>query len=37
MNGNGTYTWKNRDKYVGEFKNGKFEGNGIKFYSNGIL
>lgn len=33
----GTYTYPNGDKYVGEFKDGKFHGKGIFTYANGTV
>ena len=34
-NGYGTYTWANGDKYVGEYKDGKYHGQGTYTYANG--
>ena len=35
MNGQGTYTYANGDKYVGEFKDEKFNGQGTATYADG--
>ena len=34
-NGYGTYTWANGDKYVGEFKDGNYNGQGTLTYADG--
>ena len=36
-NGNGTYTFANGDKYVGEFKDGKYHGQGTYTKSDGTV
>jgi len=33
----GTETWENGRKYVGEFKDGKFHGQGTLTYINGVV
>ena len=35
--GNGTFTFKNGDKYTGEFKQGKFCGKGVFYFKNGSV
>jgi len=35
QNGQGTYTWTNGDKYVGEFKDGLLHGQGTMIYADG--
>ena len=35
MHGQGTLTWANGEKYVGEWKDGKQDGIGKKTYSDG--
>ena len=35
INGNGTYTYANGSKYVGEYKNGKIYGQGTYKWANG--
>ena len=35
MTGQGTYSWANGDKYVGEFLNGQFNGQGTLTFVNG--
>ena len=35
MNGQGTYTWADGGKYVGQFKDDKFNGQGFFFFSDG--
>ena len=35
MNGQGTYTWSDGAKYVGEFKDGKKHGQGTYTFANG--
>ena len=37
MHGQGNYTWKNGDKYVGQWKNDKRHGKGTKTYKNGKI
>ena len=32
LEGDGTLTWSNRDKYVGTFKNGLRHGHGIPYF-----
>ena len=34
-NGQGTYTWTNGAKYIGQFENGNMHGHGMEIYSNG--
>ncbi len=36
FNGQGTYTWASGNKYVGEFKDGKFWG-GIEYLASGEI
>jgi hypothetical protein len=35
MDGTGTFTWSNGDKYEGDWKNGKKNGQGTIFYQDG--
>ena len=35
FNGQGTFTWKNGEKYVWEWKNGKENGKGTRTFPNG--
>ena len=35
MHGHGTYTYKNRDQYVGDFQGGKKHGRGTMKHKNG--
>jgi TPR repeat protein len=37
INGHGSFTYANGDKYVGEWKNGKREGKGAYTFSNGLV
>ena len=37
MTGKGAYIWVNGDKYVGEFKDCYFNGQGTKTYTNGTV
>jgi hypothetical protein len=37
VNGYGTYTWPNGNKYVGEFKDGNFNGQGTLTTSDGTV
>ena len=37
QNGNGTFHFKNGDKYTGDFKEGLFSGQGKMTYSNGDI
>ena len=36
-NGNGTYKWESGDKYVGEWVDSKFEGQGTMYYNDGTI
>lgn len=36
MQGTGEYTFSTGTKYVGEFKDGMFHGNGVMHFSNGM-
>ncbi len=35
MNGKGIYEWPDKNKYVGEWKNGKMHGEGKYFWNDG--
>ena len=35
INGYGTFTWSNGDKYVGEFKDGNLDGQGTGTFADG--
>ena len=37
VNGQGTFTWGNGDKYVGEWRNDMMHGQGTYTYSNGTI
>ena len=35
--GNGKCIWENGEYYIGQYKNGLFNGKGIEYYSNGKI
>ena len=37
MNGQGTFTWADGIKYVGEFKNDNSHGQGIQYHADGTV
>ncbi len=35
--GNGTFYWNDGDVYIGEFSDGKYDGQGTYYYNNGMF